>query len=102
MLINSSIIRPFTEEELDKVLPWIGIYALYEGNELIVYGKAIRYDVRNRLTLHYAKCVPCTKSATHFHVENTHDPHQLLVVRLEQFRRLHGRYPLCNRGHGTN
>ena len=98
MLVNSVIVRPLTKDETDKVLSWPGVYALYQGNELILYGAAERVCLRDAVERHRMGQVRCTRGATHFSVEHSQGASGLWNRRLAEYRRLHGQYPRCNRG----
>jgi hypothetical protein len=90
---------PFAKEQVDKSPDLRGVYALYDGNELIYYGRADGKGVtiRSRLKSHLAGNEgECLKGATHYRREPTERPIVREKALLEAFRRENGRLPRCN------
>lgn len=80
-----------------------GVYALWQGEELIYYGRAdgSMSGIRAALLEHLSGTAgPCTGSATHYGWEISLDPAvretELLAEHMRAFRRL----PRCNHGAG--
>jgi hypothetical protein len=74
-----------------------GIYALWEGDEMVYVGRANGMSIRDALLRHLDKghC-PCTVGATHYTWELSLRPATREVEVLEEFQRRHRRLPRCN------
>ncbi len=98
MSINGDIYN-FSEENVGMAPNESGVYALYDGNVLIYYGRAqgLGVTIRSRLQDHYfGREGPCTQAATAYKRELTSDPVAREIELLEEHRRLYGRLPRCN------
>ena len=71
-----------------------GVFALWEGEELIYYGRA--HDIQACLREHLAREHPCTIRATHYGWEIASSPAMREAELLGEFRRANGRLPRCN------
>ena len=94
---------PFAKEQVDKSPDKRGVYALYEGNELIYYGHAggDGVTIRSRLKSHLAgNDGECLRRATHYRREPTERPIVREKALLEAFRRENGILPRCNQRTG--
>jgi hypothetical protein len=67
-----------------------GVYALWDGEELIYYGRAA--SIRSRLVEHYEQ----GPQATHYSWEICDDPAAREAELLREFKRLYGRLPKGN------
>lgn len=74
-----------------------GIYALWDGDELIYYGRAL--SIRARLLEHYEERLDTfAHRATHYSWEICDDPAAREGELLREFRRMFGRLPRGNAG----
>ena len=77
-----------------------GVYALYDGQELIYIGRASGEGVtiRSRLQAHHrGDDGRCTQQAIHYRREVTTDPISREQELLEEYKRAHdGRLPHCS------
>lgn len=75
-----------------------GIYALWEGDEMIYVGRAAggAVSIRSGLAEHLAGACPCTRSATHYSWELTLRPATREVEILRSFQVQFSRLPRCN------
>jgi hypothetical protein len=75
-----------------------GVYALWEGDELIYYGRALGNDVTIQLRLreHLEHGLRCTSGATHYGWEIAANPRQREAELLREYQESHGRLPRCN------
>lgn len=72
-----------------------GVYALWDGEELIYYGRAS--SIRNRLFEHLqGKVGSGTGAATHYSWELCADPQSREAELLGEYQRMFGRPPRCN------
>ena len=71
-----------------------GVFALWEGDELICYGRA--RNIQEQLQKHLERIAPCTRRATHYGWEISSNPAVREAELLREFRRAHGRLPRCN------
>jgi hypothetical protein len=74
--------------------PDTGVFALWEGEELIYYGRA--HSIQAQLREHLAHSEPCTARATHYGWEISGNPPGREAELLGEYRRAHGRLPRCN------
>jgi len=81
-----------------------GVYALYDGDEIIYYGRAdgLTVTIRSRLEAHRSgQEGPCTKNPTHYSREVLARPAERERELLEEYMTLHdGQLPRCNGGAG--
>ena len=77
-----------------------GVFALWEGDELIYYGRALGegMTIQSRLREHLARGAACTSRATHYGWEITSNPRVREAELLREYQRSHGRLPRCNSG----
>ena len=77
-----------------------GVYALWEGEELIYYGRALGNDVsiQSRLREHLEHGIRGTSGATHYGWEIAANPRQREAELLREYQIAHGHLPRCNAG----
>jgi hypothetical protein len=80
-----------------------GVYALWENDELIYYGRASG----NAITIQHAlfdhlsgRAGTCTQQATHYGWEISLEPAAREAQLLAEYRAAFHRLPRCNRGRG--
>jgi hypothetical protein len=74
-----------------------GIFALWEGDELIYVGRASpTATIRERLEQHLKRNCACTTGASHYSWELSLRPATREVEILEEFVAQFGRLPRCN------
>jgi hypothetical protein len=75
-----------------------GVYALWEGEELIYYGRALGQaaTIQSSLREHLEAADRCTSRATHYGWEISSNPRAREVELLREYERSHGRLPRCN------
>ncbi len=71
-----------------------GAFALWEGEELIYYGRA--HSIQQQLQQYLAGAEQCTLRATHYGWEISGNPPGREAELLQEYRRAHGRLPRCN------
>ena len=72
-----------------------GVYALWDGEEVIYYGRGM---IRARLMDHFhGRLVPLTRRATHYGWEICKDPAAREAELLEEHQRMFGKPPRLNR-----
>jgi len=88
----------FTDENIGKSPTGIGVYALYDGNELIYIGKAEGENgIRARLQAHKRGDEgSCTKKATAYRRELHSEPSQREAELLLEYYEAQGELPRCN------
>ncbi len=89
----------FTKDNVDNAPDEQGVYALFDEQEVIYYGRAKGENVtiRSRLQSHLAgREGVCTKKATHYQREVTTAPVSREKQLLEEYDLVHGRLPRCN------
>ncbi len=89
----------FTEKNMDRAPVEAGVYALYDGDEIIYYGRATgdTVTIRSRLQDHLAgREGYCTKNATSYKRETTTRPVSREKELLEEHERTSGKLPRCN------
>ena len=77
-----------------------GVYALWERDELIYYGRALGDEVtiQSRLREHLEHGVRGTAGATHYGWEIAANPRAREAELLREYQKSHGRLPRCNAG----
>jgi hypothetical protein len=78
-----------------------GVYALWENDELIYYGRAAgkATGIQFALLEHLAgRAGPCTRGATHYGWEISLDPVAREAELLAEYRATFKRLPRCNEG----
>lgn len=75
-----------------------GVFALWENEELIYYGRALGSGatIQSRLREHLDTGVNGTAAATHYGWEITANPRVREAELLREFEKMHGRLPRCN------
>jgi hypothetical protein len=75
-----------------------GVYALWEAEELIYYGRALGQSatIQSSLREHLEAADRCTSRATHYGWEISSNPRAREVELLREYERSHGRLPRCN------
>ena len=89
----------FTEDNVEKAPDKPGVYALYDGDELIYIGRAMGEGVtiRSRLQDHKSgREGPCTKGASHYKRALTPSPAAREKALLIEYRKAKGELPRCN------
>ena len=75
-----------------------GVFALWQADELIYYGRALGNGVtiQSRLREHLEQDARCTAGATHYGWEIAANPRQREAELLREYQKSHGRLPRCN------
>jgi hypothetical protein len=75
-----------------------GVFALWENDELICYGRALGQGttIQSRLREHLEGADRCTSRATHYGWEIASNPRTREAELLREYERSHGRLPRCN------
>jgi hypothetical protein len=75
-----------------------GVFALWERDELIYYGRAQGQGttIQSRLREHLEGASSCTARATHYGWEITSNPRGREIELLREYEKTHGRLPRCN------
>jgi hypothetical protein len=75
-----------------------GVFALWEREELIYYGRANGRGVtiQSRLREYLDTADACAARATHYGWEITANPRAREAELLREYQRSHGRLPRCN------
>lgn len=90
---------PFTEVLLNGAPSTAGVYALFQGAELIYYGRALggNTTIQSRLRDHLSgREGVCTQRATHYAWEVSGAAAAREVTLLEEYKRTFGGLPRCN------
>jgi hypothetical protein len=76
-----------------------GVFALWQGEQLIYYGRALGDDatIQSRLREHLECNGRCTAGATHYGWEMTSNPRAREAELLREYQSSHGSLPRCNR-----
>jgi hypothetical protein len=77
-----------------------GVFALWENEELIYYGRALGNGatIQSRLREHLETGVHGTGCATHYGWEIAANPRAREAELLREFEKMQGRLPRCNSG----
>jgi hypothetical protein len=88
----------FTAVMVGGAPPDPGVFALWENDELIYYGRALGQGatIQSRLREHLEAGESCTSPATHYGWEITSNPRAREAELLREYERAHGRLPRCN------
>jgi hypothetical protein len=89
----------FIQTSVDNAPDVAGVYALYDGDELIYIGRALGGDVtiRSRLQDHLAgRGGDGTDEATAYRREPCRNAKAREKELLEEYQQIHGRLPRCN------
>ena len=75
-----------------------GVFALWEADELIYYGRALGNGatIQSRLREHFETGAHGTAGATHYGWEIAANPRVREAELLREFEKMHGRLPRCN------
>jgi hypothetical protein len=75
-----------------------GVYALWEGEELIYYGRVLGQGatIQSSLREHFEASERCTSRATHYGWEISSNPRAREAELLREYEHSHGRLPRCN------
>ena len=96
MVLTGDVFR-FAEDSIDSAPAREGVYALYQGNELIYIGKAEHEDtIRSRLQNHLSGENPCTKDATTYRYEVCDNPRHREELYLQAYKLSYIKLPRCN------
>lgn len=86
----------FTQFNVDRAPDAPGVFALFEGNEIIYYGSS-EVSIRARLQDHLlGKEGTHTQRASDFACEESNDPLLREAELLREFKQVHGRFPRWN------
>jgi hypothetical protein len=88
----------FTLAMVEGAPPDPGVYALWQGEELIFYGRALGGEttIQSCLRAHLEAGAACASGATHYGWEITAHPRQREAELLREHQDSHGRVPRCN------
>ena len=77
-----------------------GVFALWENDDLIYYGRALGggTTIQSRLREHLDNGVHGTSGATHYGWEIAANPRVRELELLREYEKTHGRLPRCNAG----
>jgi hypothetical protein len=77
-----------------------GVFALWEGEQMIYYGCALGEGatIQSRLREHLEAAERCTSRATHYGWEIAANPRAREAELLREYQNWHGRLPRCNSG----
>jgi len=91
---------PFVQYAVAGAPPDPGVFALWEGDELIYIGTAQggAATLHAALTEHLQGLWPCTRSSTHYSWELARNVKMLEQRVLHEFRGSFQRLPRCNQG----
>ena len=75
-----------------------GVFALWEHDELILYGRALGNGatIQSRLREHLQAAAGCASRATHYGWEIWSNPRAREAELLREYEQSHGRLPRCN------
>ena len=90
----------FTATMVSGAPPDPGVFALWEKDELIYYGRAQGHGttIQSRLNEHLEGGGRCTSRATHYGWEISSNPRAREAELLREYERSHGHLPRCNAG----
>lgn len=76
-----------------------GVYALFENEELICYGRALGNGttIQSRLREHLEGAPGCAARATHYAWEISSNPRAREAELLREYQKTHGSLPRCNK-----
>lgn len=88
----------FTAIMISGAPPDPGVFALWEKDELIYYGRALGdgATIQSRLREHLETGAHGTVGATHYGWEIAANPRQREAELLREYEHSHGRLPRCN------
>ena len=96
MVFMGDVFR-FAEDSIGTAPEQEGVYALYQGNELIYIGKAEPGDsIKSRLQNHLAGADTCTRIATSYRYEVCDNPRQREELYLQVYEVSYLKLPRCN------
>jgi hypothetical protein len=91
----------FTQTMIEGAPADPGVYALWQDDELIYYGRAsgASVSIQRALLEHLTgRAGPCTQGATHYGWEISLDPATREAELLAQYKATFKRLPRCNQG----
>jgi hypothetical protein len=87
---------PFSRTAIEAAPDDHGVYALYQGEELVFYGVALgAATIQTRLMGHFAALIE-PSIATHYAWEIARDPQTRLAVLLREYKHTFNRTPKFN------
>ena len=88
----------YITREIKKAPISDGVYALYQGSEIIYYGKGEGFNgIRGRLEAHKAGYEgSCTMNADYFNYEICSNPAKRERELLQEYKNKNGKLPRCN------
>jgi len=96
MVLTGEVFR-FAEDAIDSAPERQGVYAVYQGNELIYIGKAEQEDtIKSRLRSHLLGDNPCLINATAYRYEVCDNPRHREKLYLEVYQMSYLKLPRCN------
>lgn len=96
MVFMGDVFR-FAEDSVETAPEQEGVYALYQGNELIYIGKAEQGDsIKSRLHNHLSGLDPCTETATAYRYEVCDNPRRREELYLQVYQVSYLKLPRCN------
>jgi DNA polymerase-3 subunit epsilon len=94
-MYQTKTLTSFTTWNVNSIPESEGVYELFDtGSNLIYIGRSD--NLRRRLTEHLNTSDTCIKSAAYFTFEVTWRSAAREQELLEEYKRIHGRYPRCN------
>ena len=86
----------FSQKNISRVSSNPGVYALFDGVEIIYYGSATK-SIQDRLQDHFdGSAGPCTKGATSYKRQEHNNPVAREKALLTEYQNSNGRLPRCN------
>ena len=96
MVFMGDVFR-FAEDSIGTAPEQEGVYALYQGNELIYIGKAEPGDsIKSRLQKHLLGLDPCIEKATAYRYEVCDNPRRREELYLQVYEMSYLKLPRCN------
>ena len=94
---------PFNATMVAGAPPDPGVFALWQGEELIYYGRALGgATIQSCLREHLEGARHCTARATHYGWEIAANPRAREAELLREYRKAFGALPPCNCRRGIN
>ena len=88
----------FTKENIDRSPTSQGVYALYDGDNIIYIGKAEGENGIRELQQRHKQGDEgnCTQNASHYRRDPSTNTKKMERVYLQEYKRLNGILPRCN------